>query len=293
LIVVARHGSRIPSFQMTNASAFCYRLGRWRWPAAIVPLVLAGLMAGVPVGSLIWKSGLAGRPLSWQGDALRQGIENAFLADGGIVVQSLALALAAGGIAALLSLAICWTARGRFVLQAVYFLLLVLACTLPAPVVGFGLKDAILQMVQWDRNGWLARNLYYGPSLLPLLWAYVIRTLPLGVVILWPVFRKLPRELEEAAFLDGAGPLGELLRVKLPLVLRTLCILTAAVAAVSLNEVGTSKLVTTPGVQTFTLVLFDRMHYGIPPDVSCLGLVMLIMLFVFAGEFAVRKKGGG
>ncbi|WP_441866083.1 carbohydrate ABC transporter permease [Pseudarthrobacter sp. YAF2] len=47
--------------------------------------------------------------------------------------------------------------------------------------------------------------------------AYTIFNLPLGVLILTPFFALLPRELEEAAWLDGAGRFVTLWRIMLPL----------------------------------------------------------------------------
>lgn len=41
--------------------------------------------------------------------------------------------------------------------------------------------------------------------------------LPLTIIILRPFFRSIPRELEDAAAIDGCGPLGFLFRVLLPL----------------------------------------------------------------------------
>jgi multiple sugar transport system permease protein len=45
---------------------------------------------------------------------------------------------------------------------------------------------------------------------------YVSGFLPLAIWILYNYFDSIPRELEEAAFVDGASPLGALLRVVIP-----------------------------------------------------------------------------
>ncbi len=54
-------------------------------------------------------------------------------------------------------------------------------------------------------------------SPLALVLPYAAFGLPLAVWILEAGFREVPREVEEAATLDGLGPLGRLLRVQLPL----------------------------------------------------------------------------
>ena len=55
-------------------------------------------------------------------------------------------------------------------------------------------------------------NTYWGLILI-----YMIITLPLSVWMLTSYFRAIPRELEEAAIIDGASRLGVLFRITLPL----------------------------------------------------------------------------
>ena len=55
-------------------------------------------------------------------------------------------------------------------------------------------------------------NTYWG-----LILVYAIITLPLSVWMLTAYFRSVPAEIEEAAQMDGAGRLGVLLRITLPL----------------------------------------------------------------------------
>ena len=55
-------------------------------------------------------------------------------------------------------------------------------------------------------------NTYWGMILV-----YMIITLPLSVWMLASYFRAIPAELEEAARIDGAGPVGTLFRIVLPL----------------------------------------------------------------------------
>jgi len=56
-------------------------------------------------------------------------------------------------------------------------------------------------------------NTYLG-----LILVYLILTLPLSVWMLTGYFRGIPKELEDAAIIDGASPLGVLFRISLPLV---------------------------------------------------------------------------
>jgi trehalose/maltose transport system permease protein len=63
----------------------------------------------------------------------------------------------------------------------------------------------------------LLRNTGLFNSYLGLILSYLLFTLPFTVWVLTSYFKGLPRELEEAAYVDGATPLQTLLRVMLPL----------------------------------------------------------------------------
>ncbi|PKO38178.1 MAG: sugar ABC transporter permease [Betaproteobacteria bacterium HGW-Betaproteobacteria-6] len=63
----------------------------------------------------------------------------------------------------------------------------------------------------------LVRGFGLYDNLWSLVFSYLIFTLPFTVWVLTTFMRELPRELEEAAIVDGAGPLTILLEVFLPL----------------------------------------------------------------------------
>lgn len=113
-----------------------------------------------------------------------------------------------------------------------------LAATLLALAVAAPAAAALCRMPPRARNRWLLGlllvsllppilllfPLYEGVRLLGLMNSpfalvlpYAAFGVPLAVWVLEAGFRELPRELEEAATLDGLGPLGRLLRVQLPL----------------------------------------------------------------------------
>jgi ABC-type glycerol-3-phosphate transport system permease component len=61
------------------------------------------------------------------------------------------------------------------------------------------------------------RDLHLLGSLIGLILVYVAVTIPFNIYMLTPYFRLLPTELEEAAYIDGAGPGRTFLLVMLPL----------------------------------------------------------------------------
>ena len=106
-------------------------------------------------------------------------------------------------------------------------------------------------------------------------WVHVIRFLPAAFLFLWPVVRIIPRELLEAARLDGAGPARELLFVVWPMAWPATGIIAVAVTALALGEHEAAGRVATPMWESFAKLLFDRMHYGAEADVAALSLLLL------------------
>jgi multiple sugar transport system permease protein len=113
-----------------------------------------------------------------------------------------------------------------------------LAATLLALGVAAPAASALCRMRPGARNRWLLGlllvslfppilllfPLYEGVRLLglvnsplALVLPYAAFGVPLAVWVLEAAFRELPKEVEEAATLDGLGPLGRLVRVQLPL----------------------------------------------------------------------------
>ncbi len=62
------------------------------------------------------------------------------------------------------------------------------------------------------------RTLHLNNTLLGLACVYITAQLPFAVFIMRNVFAAVPREIEEAALIDGCSPLGMLVRVMLPIV---------------------------------------------------------------------------
>ena len=78
--------------------------------------------------------------------------------------------------------------------------------------------------------------------------------LPLTIIILRPFFRSIPKELEDAASLDGCGPLGFFFRVLLPLA-RPALVTVAVLAIVSSWNQFLLPLVMLSDAQNWTLPL--------------------------------------
>lgn len=245
-------------------------LGR-EWVGAGGLVVLLAVV--LPVVALLLKASQGG---------LLMNLSNAVRANGPVLLSSVLWAAVAGVTTAWLAWRACWhAARSRWFtgLLAAVCVLLFLA---PGPVVGFSLKTNILQLVLLEDAAFggrssgpvhpLAFALYDQPSPLPVLWAAVVRLFPLACAVLWPAVRAIPRELTEAAAVDGGD---EWRWVVAPLTWRAFAAAAVGVTALALGEVSASKVVAPPGYRSFILELFQQMHYGTEPPVAALALVQL------------------
>jgi iron(III) transport system permease protein len=245
-------------------------LGGPGWLGALFVIVTFAAMT-VPLAGLWWKLGEAGEPRGWSPlHAWHQLAGEAHLL-GPAMIRALGMALTTGALVAGLALVCCWLARDSRWLRQFVLVLAMAAWVAPGPVVGIGLQELILSLP----DGPWQTALYYGPSPLPIMWVHTIRFLPVAVFFLWPVVRLLPRELSEAARLEGAGPAREFRFVIWPQTWRAAGVIALAVSALTLGEHEAAKRVETPRWESFAFLLFDRMHYGASGNVAALSLLLL------------------
>ncbi len=277
---------RLPPLATLSRSPRPFRLGPARGPVLLVTLALVGVLAGVPLASLLWKAGAGGSPPHWSAAVAWDHVRSAVQVRSRLVLGNLAQALVTGAVTGLLGLVVCWLAVGCRAFRLGVLLLMAAAWATPGPVIGIGLKDTFLLLMDATRSGWVAQLLYYGPSPAPVCWAWLLRFFPCAVALLWPVVRLLPPELRDAARVDGATPLQELRHVVWPLCSVAWFRAAWAVAVLSLGELSASKLAETPGSSTFAHGIFDQMHYGVTNDVAAHCLVLLAFVAVGAGVVA-------
>ncbi len=263
------------------------RLGpRPRWTITAGVWLIAGLFAGLPLVALVWKAGGGGTRAGWTAVSFAADLRKVLRTDGEVLLGSLSAAVGAGLVAAGLAWVACWLASGSRWFGRFLFVLCVVLAVTPGPVVGLGLIDAIAGLV--DAEEWVLNRVGVHPTFPPLksalfdqplpfasAWAAVVRLFPVAAAVIWPTVRAVPRDLLEAAKLDGRGRVGEWRLVLIPLTSPAAIRAMLAVAALALGEVSASKLVEPPGRPSYILRLFDLMHYGAESTVAALCLLQL------------------
>lgn len=239
---------------------------------------VAFAVVALPLAALVWKAGVTAG--GWSFANLGAQLKLTLRLSGGTLASGLLAAGLSGLAATALAAWFCWRFRERIGLVVA---VAVAVAFVPAPLVGLGLKEFIGQLLNAEE--WVLRTLgvtldfpplrsalYDQPSPLPGIWSCAIRFFPVAVAILLPALRGIPKELHEAAKLDGASAWGH---VGWPMLRNAAGMSVAAVAALSLGEVGASKLVVPPHRTVYILDLFNQMHYGTESGVAAMSLVQI------------------
>ena len=158
---------------------------------------------------------------------------------------------------------LAWACRKSGPWRWVTAVALALALAAPGPIAGMALVLAYHDI----------RPIYDSPAIIVL--AYVMRTWPYALLVLWPAVRMLPPEYFESAELEGCGPIVQVAWIALPLTLGAIGLAWGAAFVLSLGELPTAYLATPPGHTSLTLRIWDKLH--IPPESSLAGFVLVTL----------------
>lgn len=254
-------------------------------------------IVALPFLALIWKAGSLSS--GWSFANLGTQLKVTLVLSSGPLASGILTAGIAGMVTAALATWFCWRYRDRI---GLVIALAVAIAFVPAPLAGLGLKEFIgllLDVEEWvfrvlDRSPDfppLRSALYDQPSPLPGIWACAIRFFPIAVAILLPALGAIPKELHEVAKLEGVPAWG---RVGWPMLRNAVGMSVAAVAALSLGEVGASKMVVPPHRTVYVLDLFNQMHYGTEAGVAAMSLIQIAataMVLLLCKWFAFDQSG--
>ncbi|MFA1548427.1 carbohydrate ABC transporter permease [Actinomadura chokoriensis] len=179
-----------------------------------------------------------------------------------------------------------YTARNRFRGRGL-FLLLVLVTQMFAPtalVIGIYREMVALNLTD---------------TLLALILVNAAFNLPFSIWILHGYFSSIPKELEEAAFLDGAGRLGALTRVTLPISMPGVVTAIVYTFIAAWNEYIVALTVTaspnrhplTVGIPSF--VTQYQAHWQYLFAASLIAIVPVVILFVFIERYLIGGLTAG
>ena len=140
----------------------------------------------------------------------------------------------------------------------------------------------------------IMRTLRLLDSQLSIILAHTIMNLPLGVWLMLDFFRDLPKDLDDAALIDGCSHMGSFFRIALPLAAPGLVAVFVLSFIFSWNEfifvlvLGFSKAMTLPGLDRRRA---DQQGPGVLEGGSAeslIGVVPVVILAAFISRFLIR-----
>jgi len=130
-------------------------------------------------------------------------------------------------------------------------------------------------------------------SHLSLIILYLVFNMPLATWLMMVFFRDAPRELEEAAYLDGYTPLRAFVKVTLPLVLPGMISVAMLCWIFAWNEYLFANLFVGTQVRTFTIVIPTFTHgsqtlWNLQMAFSMIAMLPPVALFILLRRYMVR-----
>jgi iron(III) transport system permease protein len=313
---------------ISHRRPWIWRLGRSRWPAAIALGCVMLILAGVPLANLAYKAGVevtttnSGRLRHWsvlklveqmgaaigidfrlkyaRGDSTTR-IAGDFL---GELWLSTKIGSTAATAAVLIAVPLAWSMRPAIIRPRfepssapaqpirrtlnwpwIRLFILALCLTIPGPLIGIALIALLNQPADSPVSflGWL-----YDSTFAPWL-VQSLRALTLATLILWPAFASVPQVMLDAAASDGAGRIGQMLRIALPQRWPAVAAAWIVGFAIAFGELAGTILVMPPraGATALSIQVFQLLHYGVDDRVAAICLVMVAGIASLTGIAAV------
>jgi len=265
-------------------------LGAWRYLAGGVFVAYALVVIGLPFLVLLWSSlqrfyavpsFAALRNVSFDNYAAVLAYPNIATA----ILNSIVLALLTATLVMLLSAIVAWIVlRTKFPGRRLLDNIASLPLAIPGIVVGLAVMICYLTLPVG----------IYG-TIWILLLAYMTRFLPYGMRFSNASLLQVHKELEESALLSGGSWTTTFRRIVLPLLKPGLIAGWLTIVIVSLRELSSSILLYSPDSQVVSIVLWELWQNGQYVQLSALGVMMIVVLFVFVlvTQFIGRRFGVG
>ncbi|MEQ8789441.1 MAG: ABC transporter permease subunit [Pirellulaceae bacterium] len=288
LLVVRRVASAAD--QTPQRPPLVFRLGRWRYPAALLVAAMLLVLAGVPLLDLVYQAGAVVRITEqevvrgWSPGKFATVLLEAPSRNRRELLWTLLIGAASATAALAAALPLAWCARRNRWLGLAALLSAAVLLAIPGPLLGM--------LVNWPRplsplTAWLYDRTIFAPTL-----ALTLRSLPVALLICWYALASVADDTLDAARSEGAGWLTRLLRVVAPQRLPALAAAWLAALAVGAGDFSSAILTIPPGIDTIPRLVFGMIHFGVTDQVAgvCLTFAAFYTLLGIA-IFALLRLG--
>jgi iron(III) transport system permease protein len=272
-------------------SSRTFALHGWRWPLALGMLAVMLLLAGVPLGNLLYKAGVlvsqteTGRVRTWSTGKCLGMILLAPWQCRRECTWSLVIGSLAATAAVMVATPLAWLARESRWLGTLAIALALVCLVVPGPLLAL----AVISLLNQPGLPWLVW--LYDHSILAPCLVLTVRAMGPAVLVLWHSFRTIPQPMLDSAATEGCGWAGQIGRIVLPQRLPALAVAWLIGLALALGDLTAVSLVSPPGLEMLSVHVFNLVHYGVEDQVAgiCLALTLgLCLLAVVVARLARR-----
>lgn len=241
-----------------------FKLGRSGGFFLLACTGLIGCSVFVPIGTLLVKAG----GLASYHRVLDSSAAPIMLSLSVAVVAAVFTTLLGGGVGYLQH-------RSGRLARLPLALLVFVPFAVPATTMGIGLIGV------WNRSPvhWI-----YG-SMAIMIIAHMARFTPYAAAVVHSGVGQVSTRLEEAALLSGARFTSVLMNIVARLTRRHLVVAAFIVFVLAFGELGTTLLVSPPGVETIPVKIYNLMHYGAEEMVAALCIILMALIFMISSVF--------
>jgi iron(III) transport system permease protein len=275
--------SAVGPAQAPGRRPWIFPLGRWRLPALVLVALVLALIAGVPLGNLVYKAGamltrVGDAPVrSWSLSQFSTVLARSVREDCHELRWTTIISGTTATLAVALGALLAWLARCGGLRAWPASAVAAVGLSVPGPLVGLAVIW-LLDREQPPGLVWLYDRTIAAPVL-----ALVVRVLPLALLLCWCAWRSLSQDVLDSAACDGAGPWAQFRRVAMPQRWAALGSAWLAAFAVAAGDLSCSILVVPPGMTTVSIRVFGLVHAGVDQHVAGLCLVLLAGYALLAG----------
>jgi iron(III) transport system permease protein len=285
---------------VSHRAPWIWQLKNWRWPAAFLLWLSMLLLAGLPLGNLVYKAGMqvtvadTVRSRSWSATKVIERVAKAPREFRGELWLSTQIGAAAAIAALAIALPLAWSMRSSLNSALarrwpwLRLLALSLCLTIPGPLLGV----ATIRLLNRPSDSPLAfLATLYDSNFAPWL-VQTLRALPLATLILWPALASVPQVMLDTAATDGTGWWGRLFRIALPQRWPAAAAAWLVAFAIAIGELAATILVMPPqrGATALSIQVFQLIHYGVDDRVAAICLVTVFAVAALTGIAAALLK---
>lgn len=277
---------------------------RLNWQILLMSLLLlvVAFLVLTPLSLLVFNSfqlGRPGEPIVYGLDGWRKAFTSPGILDA--MVNTFTLAITRQAVALVIGIFIAWLlARTDIPMKGPLELFFWLSFFLPALPLTMGwilLLDPKYGLLnQWLLNLGLFKeppfNIY---SFWGIVWVHLSATIGIKVMLLTPAFRNLDAALEESSRIVGAGALGTLVRIVVPLMMPAILVTTILGLIRSLEAFEIELVLGVPiGLHVYSTKIHELVTWEppqFPPAMALSALFLLVLLLLVAAQrFYTSRK---